>query len=106
MERWRKFEHLVARIHQAVDGDYYAVEHDVTIVEPGTGRATAQIDVLLTPKSPFVGPVFVSCKSSSDPVGIDHVREWSDIVHRAGAAAGMIVSPTGFTARAVDAAKD
>lgn len=106
MERWLRFEHLVARIHEAVDGDYYTVEHDVTLTEPGTGRATAQIDILLRPRSPFLGPILISCKSSGERVGVDHVREWSDVVAHAGAAAGVIVSPTGFTAGAIDAAKD
>ena len=106
MQRWEKFEDLIARIHKAVDGDYFRVEHNVRNMEPGPGQAPAQIDILLKPMSPLLASSFVSCKSSGDPVGIDHVREWSDIVHRAGAAAGIIVSPTGFTAGAIDAAKD
>ncbi len=106
MLSWLKFEHLVAQIHRVADGEYYTVEHDVTITEPSSSRVRAQIDIVLRPKSPFMGPVFVSCKSSGHSVGIDHVREWSDIVAHAGAAAGVIVSPTGFTADAIDAASD
>lgn len=103
MQGWQKFEHLVARIHRALDGEHFTVEHDVTVTEPG--GAEHQIDVLLTPKNAFSGPVFVSCKSSGDPIGIDHVREWADIVQQTGAAAGVIVSPTGFTSGAIDAAR-
>jgi hypothetical protein len=103
MQRWQKFEHLVARIHEALDGAHYTVEHDVTVIEPG--GAEAQIDVVLTPKSAFVGRILISCKSSGAPVGIGHVREWASIVHETGAAAGVIVSPTGFTADAIEAAR-
>jgi len=103
MEGWRKFEHLVQRIHQLLDGTMYRVEHDVTITEPG--GASHQVDVLLTPKASISGRVLVSCKSGSSPVGIEHVREWADIVQQTGAAAGIIVSPTGFTADAIQASR-
>ena len=102
MQRWQKFEHLVARIHQALDGDHYSVQHDVTVTEPG--GAEAQVDVVLTPKTPFAGRILISCKSSGDPVGIGHVREWASIVQETGASAGVIVSPSGFTADAIEAA--
>ena len=64
-----------------------------------------QIDVVVNPKDGFSGSILVSCKSSKDVVGIEHVRAWADIAHQTGAAAGVIVSPTGFTSGAVDAAR-
>lgn len=103
VRRWQKFEDLVRQIHEALDGEAFTIEHDVTLVEPG--GATHQIDVRLTPKSPFFGPVLISCKSSGDPVGVAHVREWANIVQETGAAAGIIVSPVGFTADALAAAR-
>lgn len=102
MPRWLDLEYLVAHIHLMLDGEHFTVEHGVKITEPHGARA--QIDVVLRPKSPLMGPVFVSCKSSGERVGVDHVREWSDIVAHAGAAAGVIVSPAGFTADAIEAA--
>lgn len=101
---WKHFERLVAQIHDVLDGSNYTVTHNVTLTE--ASGATHQIDVLLTPKTAFTGPVLISCKSSESPVGIDHIREWADIVNHLGAAAGVIVSPTGFTAGAISAAKD
>lgn len=62
--------------------------------------------MLLRPKTPFAGPVLISCKAWSNPVGVDHVREWADIVQRTGAASGVIVAQTGFTSVAIDAAKN
>lgn len=101
---WKHFERLVAQIHDVLDGSNYTVTHNATLTE--ASGATHQIDVLLTPKTAFTGPVLISCKSSESPVGIDHIREWADIVNHLGAAAGVIVSPTGFTAGAIAAAKD
>ena len=37
---------------------------------------------------------------------MDHVREWADVVQQTGAAAGVIVSPKGFTSGAIDLAKN
>jgi hypothetical protein len=101
---WKHFERLVAQIHDVLDGSNYTVTHNVTLTE--VSGATHQIDVLLTPKTAFSGPVLISCKSSESPVGIDHIREWADIVSHLGAAAGVIVSSTGFTSGAIAAAKD
>lgn len=101
---WKHFERLVAQIHDVLDGSNYTVRHNVTLTE--ASGATHQIDILLTPKTAFTGPVLISCKSSESPVGIDHIREWADIVNHLGAAAGVIVSPTGFTTGAIAAAKD
>lgn len=100
---WQTFEKLVARIYQVLDGSSYKVEHDVRLTEPNGG--TAQIDVMLTPKNKMTGPVLVSCKFWEDRVGVDHVREWSDIVQQQGAAAGIIVARSGFTKGAMDAAR-
>ena len=104
MQGWQKFEHLVARIHQVLGGGRFTIEQDVTLTEPS--GAEHQIDVVLTPKGPFLGRILVSCKSSSVRVGMDHVREWADIVQHTGSAAGIIASPTGFTSGAIDLAKN
>jgi Restriction endonuclease len=97
---WKQFEDLVARIHSTLDKGQFTVEQNVRLSEP-TG-AEHQVDVLLRPKSLFHGPVLISCKSSAHPVEVGHVREWSNIVEHTGAAAGVIVSPTGFTSGAID----
>lgn len=103
MQAWKKFEHLVARIHELLDGTAYLVEHDVTIAEPS--GAAHQIDVVLTPKNSYLGRVLVSCKSGERRVAIEHVRAWADIVQQTGSATGVIVSPAGFTADAIEAAR-
>jgi hypothetical protein len=93
----------VARIHELLDGDYYTVQHDVVLTEPDGG--THQVDVLLKPKNSYARPILLSCKSSKHPIGPDHVREWESVVQGTGAAAGVIVSPTGFTDDAVKLSK-
>jgi hypothetical protein len=103
MERWKEFEQLVGRIHSALNGDH-EIDVDSTIVEPC--GAEAQIDVVLRPRTPFQRPVLISCKAWSQPVGIEHVREWSDIVQHNGCAAGVIVGESGFTAGAIKAARN
>lgn len=103
MKKWQQFEQLVAAIHRLLNAADYEVEVDVQVNEPA--GATHQIDVLLRPKSAFAGPILISCKAWTDPVGIDHVREWADIVQQTGAAAGVIVGESGFTSGAVDAAR-
>jgi hypothetical protein len=103
MKKWQQFEQLVAAIHRLLNGADYDVEVDVKITEPA--GATHQIDVLLRPKSVFAGPILISCKAWSGPVGIEHVREWADIVQQTGAAAGVIVAESGFTSGAIDAAR-
>jgi hypothetical protein len=104
MHRWEQFENLVATIHKVINAADYDIETDRTIEEPSGARH--QIDVLLRPKTAFAGPILVSCKAWVDPVGIDHVREWSDIVQHTGAAAGVIVAQSGFTSIAIDAARN
>ncbi|MGH8474153.1 MAG: restriction endonuclease [Methylococcales bacterium] len=104
MQRWQQFEELVASIHAILNTSDYDVETDVTIEE--ASGAKHQIDVLLRPKTGFTGPVLVSCKAWADPVGVEHVREWSDIVQHTGAASGVIVAQTDFTAGAIEAAKN
>jgi len=96
---WEQFEHLVTRIHEALDGQLYGIRHNVEVTEESGGKH--QIDVLLEPKSPLLGPVLVSCKSGAQVVGPDHVREWSDIVQQTGASAGVIVAASGFTSGAM-----
>lgn len=102
--KWKTFEALVATIHEALDGGYFVIEQDVRVAEQVAG-VSHQVDVLLRPKSPIVGPILISCKASRDKVGIDHVREWADIVANTGASAGVIVSDAGFTQPAIDAAR-
>ncbi len=102
MKRWERFEDLVGRIHDALGRGAYSVDRDVIVSEPSGG--SHQIDVRLRPTNPFSPPILVSCKSGGAPVGADHVREWSDIVQQTGAAAGIIVSPAGYTAGAVNLA--
>ncbi len=104
MKKWQGFEQLVACIHQLLNATDYDVEHDVTVSEPS--GASHQVDVYLRPKTGFAGPILVSCKAWAEPVGVDHVREWSDIVQHTGAAAGVIVAMSGFTSGAVDAARN
>lgn len=104
MQKWKKFEHLVARIHQALDASSFEFEHDVDVAE--LSGTTHQVDVLLRPKSSFTGPVLVSCKDRKERVGMTHVREWSDIVAHTGAAAGVIVARAGFASGACDLAKE
>jgi hypothetical protein len=103
MKKWQQFEQLVAAIHRLMNAADYEVEEDVRVNEPA--GATHQIDVLLRPKSAFAGPILISCKAWASPVGIDHVREWADIVNQTGAAAGVIVAESGFTSAAIDAAQ-
>jgi hypothetical protein len=95
MCKWKDFERLVARIHSVLDPELYEVAHNVRISEPGGG--SHQVDVLLKPKRGFAGPVLVSCKSGGHSVGVDHVREWADVVQNTGASAGVIVAEAGFT---------
>ena len=104
MKRWQEFEHLVAAIHRVLNAADYDIEVGASLVEPL--GAKHQIDVLLRPRTPFAGPILVSCKAWSDPVGVDHVREWSDIVQHTGAASGVIVAEAGFTSVAMDAARN
>jgi hypothetical protein len=104
VQSWQKFEHLVARLHKVLGGDHYTVDQDITIAEPS--GAEHQIDVVVTPKSPFLGRILISCKSGAENVGMDHVREWSDIVQHTGSASGVIVSPQGFTSGAIDLGKN
>lgn len=104
VKRWKQFENLVASIHSVLNTADYTVESDVTIQEPSGARH--QVDVLLRPKTEFAGPVLVSCKAWSDPVGVDHIREWADIVQHTGAAAGVVVAESGFTSGAIEAAKN
>ncbi|MGC4066361.1 MAG: restriction endonuclease [Polyangiaceae bacterium] len=104
VEKWQDFEHLVATIHQLLNATDYSVETDVVLTEPS--GAKHQIDVVLQPKTPFAGPILVSCKAWREPVGVDHVREWSDIVQHTGAAAGVIVALSGFTGGAIDASRN
>ncbi len=104
-ESWRDFESLVAQIHRKLDpGGQFEIIQDVKL--PEAHGAKSQVDVLLRSKNKLMGDVLISCKSSKHPVGIDHVREWSDVVQRHGASAGAIVSPTGFSADARLAATD
>jgi hypothetical protein len=104
MKEWQRFEGLVAQIHSVLNAADYDVETDVTLREHH--GATHQIDVLLRPKTTFAGPILISCKAWNSSVGVDHVREWADIVHQTGAASGIIVSKSGFTRDAVDAARN
>lgn len=48
----------------------------------------------------------MSCKAWADPVGVDHIREWSDIVQHTGAASGVIIAQSGLTSAAIDAARN
>jgi hypothetical protein len=104
-ESWKDFESLVAQIHRTLDpGGQFEIVQNVKLAE--AHGAKSQVDVLLRSKNKLQGNLLISCKSSKHPVGIDHVREWSDVVQRHGASAGVIVSPTGFTADAQRAATD
>jgi hypothetical protein len=104
MRPWQKFENLVADIHKLLDkSGAYEVLTDQKVTEPA--GASHQVDVLLKPASPFTGPILVSCKSGKHAVTMAHVREWSDIVHNTGAAAGVIVAESGFTSDAIPLAK-
>jgi hypothetical protein len=102
--KWQAFEKLVAAIHVALNGSEFDVRTDETLVEPE--GATHQIDVILRPKSPFMGPTLISCKAWSAPVGVSHIREWADIVQQTGAAAGVVVAQSGFTADALNCARN
>jgi hypothetical protein len=101
---WQQFEALIAAIHRVLNASDFDVESDIAVEEPS--GAQHQIDVLLRPRTSFCGPILVSCKAWSAPVGIDHVREWADIVQHTGAAAGVIVAQVGFTSAAIDAARN
>lgn len=104
-ESWKDFESLVAQIHRTLDpGGQFEILQDVKL--PEVHGAKSQVDVLLRSKNKLLGDLLISCKSSRHPVGIDHVREWSDVVQRHGASAGAIVSPTGFSSEAKLAAAD
>jgi len=103
MQKWQKFEALVAAMHQYLNGSAYVVETDVKVYD---ARGTPnQVDVVMRPKTPFAGPVLISCKAWQNPVGIEHVREWADIVQQTGASNGLIVAEKGFTQGAKDAAR-
>lgn len=104
MSDWKAFETLVANIHRVLNASDYDVQPNVTLEEPSGARH--QIDVLLSPRTAFAGPVLVSCKDWSTPVGIDHIREWADIVQHTGSAAGVIVASTGFSTAAIDAVRN
>jgi hypothetical protein len=104
VKRWQRFESLVASIHAILNSADHQVETDVQISEPS--GSTHQIDVLLRPKTPFAGPIIISCKAWAAPVGVEHVREWADIVQHTGAASGVIVAQSGFTAGAIAAAQN
>lgn len=104
-ESWKDFESLVAQIHRTLDpGGHFEIIQDVKL--PEVHGAKSQVDILLRSRNKLMGDLLISCKSSKYPVGIDHVREWSDVVQRHGASGGAIVSPTGFTAEARLAAAD
>ena len=104
MKDWERFEGLVAQIHRVLNAADYDIETDVTLREQS--GATHQVDVLLRPKTPFAGLILISCKAWESRVGVDHVREWSDVVQQTGAASGVIVSMRGFTRDALDAARN
>ncbi len=101
---WRKFEKLIEAFHTTFHGDHYEVQKDVTLT--GQTGGTHQIDVLLRPRSPYSGPVIVSCKFENSPTGPDHVREWSTVVNEVAAAKGVIVSKSGFTPDAIAIAQN
>ena len=102
MKKGEEFERFVAAIHMVLDGSSWIVHHDKSIKD--SSGASNQIDVYLESKSSFCGPILISAKDWSDPVGIDHIREWADIVRETGASAGVIVARTGFTRDAKKAA--
>ncbi len=104
VKKWQKFEQLVAAIHAHLNAADYDVETDVTLTE--RDGATHQVDVVLRPKTPFSGPILVSCKAWNVPVGVSHIREWADIVQQTGAAAGVVVAQSGFTADAINVARN
>jgi hypothetical protein len=101
--KWAHFEAFVTAIHHHLEPTGTTVEADVQLREPH--GASHQIDVLIGRDRP-AGPTLVSCKAWSQKVGVDHVREWSDIVRHTGAAAGVIVGESGFTSAAKAAARN
>jgi Restriction endonuclease len=104
VKKWQEFEQLIAAIHRLINSADYDVESNVKLTE--ASGASHQIDVLVRPKTNFAGPVLVSCKAWTEAVGIDHIREWSDIVQHTGAASGVIVAQFGFTAGAIEGARN
>ena len=103
MKPWQHFENLVASIHRFVSGSEYEVETNVLLTEPSGG--SHQIDVRLVPKSHFARPILISCKAWKAPVGVEHIREWSDIVQQTGAGSGVVVAEHGFTEGAIHLAR-
>lgn len=103
MKPWQQFEQFVEALYKTLLPAEYEIERDVKISD--SSGAVHQIDVLIRPRARLSGPILVSCKAWNTKVGIDHIREWADIVAESGAAAGVIVAQSGFTDDAIQAAK-
>ncbi|MEW6217138.1 MAG: restriction endonuclease [Candidatus Bipolaricaulota bacterium] len=95
---WKGLEDLVAEFHRWLPGELFDVEQNRRLAD--CAGSTAQIDVLLKPRTPYQAPILISCKCLSSPVGVEHAREWASVVQQFGAAKGVIVSISGFTRRA------
>lgn len=106
MDKWQKFEHLVA----SIKAQFMDENSTIQLNEKITGLITErkrQVDITIRQRIGLYDILIaIDCKDYKKPVDTKSIGEVSELMRDIGAHQGIIVSSNGFTKSAIKSAKD
>ena len=104
--KWKRFEKLVYEIQKSFSGTTASVTHRDHIVGADS-KVSREIDISIKQQiAQFPILVIVDCKDYAEPVNVKTVEEFAGLAQDVRANKGVMVSSNGFTAAAINVAKN